>query len=456
MDVVKIINNGTILPARYFTPIYKWGLGGVLDENNNFVEDTHMMIPHKFGGKYEYEEEDCDYIEGSVIYIGPLRTHWGHFLIDCSTRFWYLTDIKSDCKVAYCGFWHEADCLSSSVRSFFRILGVNQEQLIDIRKPTHVKHILVPQTWMTSYDSPVYGLKTFFRYVSERIDISKYRTAEKVYYTRTKLGHRNEVGETLIEYIFEKNGFLIISPENETVEMQIALMNSCKTFASIEGTLAHNIVFAKEGTQQIILQKRKEMNLRQPMLNASMDVSASYIYIGCRPFGKRFPSTWYGGIIWLRANKALRNYCMTHNMWFPNYWTIIAADVKNFWHYLWMCGEEIIGNIKEKRKIVLADKKWLKKMSKYNTIVIYGVNERALRWKSSIEKKNPQKEIFLTDTNHMALARYMKVYDLKETLALRKCGFFIAVQNRAAIEEIRNKIMKNGIEEKDIFSEFCI
>ena len=51
---VRIIKNGVILPAKPEEGM-PWGLGGVVDSNGEFIEESRTDIT--FGGYYEYNKE---------------------------------------------------------------------------------------------------------------------------------------------------------------------------------------------------------------------------------------------------------------------------------------------------------------------------------------------------------------------------------------------------------------
>lgn len=146
---IKEVKEGTILPARYFSAVFDWGIGGVLDENGEYVEESGMEVMHRFGGKYDFDEQECEYLDETVIYIGPMMTHWGHFLAECSVRFWYLLENQEDYRAAFCGFWYGEGELSSKLIDIFGLLGVGKERMLDIRRPVKCKRILIPSPALT-------------------------------------------------------------------------------------------------------------------------------------------------------------------------------------------------------------------------------------------------------------------------------------------------------------------
>jgi len=472
--MVKVVKEGTILPVRYVSQIFDWGIGGVIDENGNFVEESGMEVPHRFGGKYAYDEKECTYLGETVIYVGPVRDHWGHFLAECSVRFWYLLENQENYKVAFCGLWFEEGKLSPKLLDVFRLLGIEKDRLLDIRKPTKFKQILIPSPtleykpfrfipgeiedffnnwgeWNRSW-SYTADFKNIFKSMADKVNLAQYETADKIYYTRTGMEGKKEIGEKLIEKIFRENGYRIVSPEKESVEMQIALMNSCKAFASMEGTLAHNIIFAKEKIKQVILLKRKGENALQEPLNKCMDIKAEHIYIECRPFGFAFPHGGWNGIRWIRACRALKEWCKENHMWFPGPGEIFVNDIKNLWSYLQLCSQELRTLMKTKWEMMKEDKQILKMVKEYQNIILYGVNARCLHWKDKIRKRYPQKQLYWADTNYEAMQKYIRVYSVDDVIEnIGECVYLIGINNKTAVEEVRKEILRKGVSEKMIY-----
>lgn len=450
LDVIEV-QNGVILPAKYMSPVFPCGLGGVVDEEGEFIEESSVDLPGRFGGLYDYTVFDESSLEEDVIYIGHLRTHWGHFLVDCTLRMWYLSGKDIHCKVAYCGSLYEENALPENIIMFFSFLGIKRDQLLDIRVPTRVSRIFIPQMPMNSNNMYTYKFRDMFREISGKIHTDLYETCEKLYYTRTGLGNKKEIGEKLIEKIFRKNGYRVVSPERESLGQQIAFMKSCKTFVSIEGTVAHNIVFAGEHTKQIILKKHTYMNARQPYLNECMNVNAKYINIGYRPFGKHFPPDFYDGIFLLRATKELKIYCQENNMWFPTYREILFTDIKSVIKYLYQCGIYIKKYLKTKHQTGREDRMILKRINKYKNIVIYGMNERAFRWERKIRKKGYLFSVFMTDTNWKPIQKYEKVYNWEKYISLENCCFLISLGSAESSFEVKNTLIQRGVNEENIY-----
>lgn len=108
--------------------------------------------------------------------------------------------------------------------------------------------------------------------------------------------------------------------------------------ASIEGTIAHNVLFAgKSMLQQIILRKQSEINPTQPIFNQIIEIPAIYIDVYNEPY-KGFPISHDDGPFLLRFNRNIRRYAKDNNMSFNNtfettkyLWSFIYYTYKCFW-----------------------------------------------------------------------------------------------------------------------------
>ena len=98
---ITVIENGYILPKsdKYLCK------GGVTDNDHNFIEESSIINNGSFiciNGSYDFSEDDTEYFDEEVIYLGYYFRHWGHFLMDCSTRMWVLIDDQyKDYKVVF-------------------------------------------------------------------------------------------------------------------------------------------------------------------------------------------------------------------------------------------------------------------------------------------------------------------------------------------------------------------
>ena len=124
--------NAIILPQKYEDDGPTWGKGGVCNQEGEFVQSSFYDGGWaQNGGKYEWNQTDEIYIDEKVIYIGVFAKHWGHFLVDMTSKLWIFADPEfkeniKDFKVAYIG----EEEPEGNYLEFYKMLGIEKEQLI--------------------------------------------------------------------------------------------------------------------------------------------------------------------------------------------------------------------------------------------------------------------------------------------------------------------------------------
>lgn len=206
-----------------------------------------------------------------------------------------------------------------------------------ITRPTRFKKLIEPEPAFVHdkyYTSDYIGI---YDYIKSKIRTSEYPTYDKVYFTRTHLKRHKEVGEKIFEEFFRMNGFTVLAPEALSFEEQVSVVNNCTILASIEGTLAHNIVFADRNNpnlRQIILKKQSCMIPRQLMINQAIGVPAEYIEVYKEPF-KGFPINYDRGPFLLCWNKNIIDFAAREGMKVPR--VCFAGNIVNYIEYAFKC-----------------------------------------------------------------------------------------------------------------------
>ena len=139
----KIIENALLLPQKEASG-HSWGIGGAVSPDGTVAEAS--CVGQVFGGAYQVREEDILY-NGEILYFIPIiPRHWGHFLIDVLSRFWFIID-GSDrgYRIAFCGKDFPDHKLTGNYLETLKILGVDEKRLLFIEKPTRAAKILIPE-----------------------------------------------------------------------------------------------------------------------------------------------------------------------------------------------------------------------------------------------------------------------------------------------------------------------
>lgn len=292
----------------------KWGLGGVCDENNQFAEVSFYDGGWaKHGGYYEWKEEE--YCDEEAVYMGLFLSHWGHFLVDLTGRMWFLQQLaktRTDFKVAYVG----EETIQGNNLAFLKLLGIREEQLIHITKPTRFRKVYVPEQafrtclWYT--DEFVNMLDEMHETVmNSAVDFSKLETVKKVYFTRKKFSKAttSEFGEDYFESCFIHNGYEAIAPETLSLEEQIYIWNHAEEIACMNGTIPLNVLFSKNSNLKLTVLNKTSICHENPGLLLEMrKISATFLDVYKEPF-KNYPKSLGTGPYLLWPSDQFDDFC---------------------------------------------------------------------------------------------------------------------------------------------------
>lgn len=334
---LTFVENGYILPARNAEG-FSWGIGGVEDNNKNFVRASSVGTGgHTFGGSYSFNDRDIDYLNEPVVFIGIVPNHWGHFLIDTVSRFWpFLQEKYRQYKVAFCGWGWQESKIGGNFLKAFELMGISEDKLLFVDHPVKVTKIIIPEatmefgaTWNKTYRETV-------EYLAEQAlkaeTCSKLQKYEKIYFTRTKFlkSKLNEIGEKEIETLFASAGFHVMSPEKMSLVEQIFYIRNCRVMASMSGTIPHNSVFAREGMKLVILNRTPIIN--PPQIRINQLTHTDWIYVDVYTHKMEMNPTNYGdGPIQIEINDLLLQFFEDNGLLIDQNIkkTIILLKIKN-------------------------------------------------------------------------------------------------------------------------------
>ena len=144
---VKILNDGIVLPPIHANTKQSLYFGGIYDRNLNFVDgnlasrtDPNMICETVRGA---YLPKVLQRIDEEVIYGGIMLGHFGAFILQCLTRFWYMIQNPNDKRRII--LLHIAFGFPDWAKSFFELLGIDISRIIIIQQPSMFKKIVVPE-----------------------------------------------------------------------------------------------------------------------------------------------------------------------------------------------------------------------------------------------------------------------------------------------------------------------
>ena len=249
---VHIVEDGYILPK---SEIYV-SKGGVVDSCHRFVPESSIDNNGSFiriDGAYEfdeYNEGECD----EIIYLGYFYRHWGHFLMDCTTRMWILFNERyKDYKVSFSN--HPANECDGNYARLLELIGLKEDRIVRENIPTRYKRIIVPDEARHEYDRR--HMECWSKIFDKAIENAEYNIdaiPRKVYFSRGLFG-KPEYGEEEIQQNFANNGYEVVYPEKLSLDEQIAIFQCADEIVSENSSICMNVVFARKGLKWTVINK---------------------------------------------------------------------------------------------------------------------------------------------------------------------------------------------------------
>lgn len=246
--------------------------GGIKSKDGNIVKGTGLNSFMEV--LYDTDENEIDYLDEDVVYVGFLISCYGHVITDCIKHAWFVNSNQYQAhkhkKMIYtvCGQvqpWH---------KEIFSLAGIDLDKCCLISKPTRFRSVVVPQPSfidMNEYSKPTDSFYANPFYTKEYLDTIDHmvveaqkrvqvKQVEKIFFSRKSKDKERRIrieqyGENHVCKVVQKAGFTIIRPQDYTVAEQIALLHSCNVFMTTDGSIAHNAVFLKNAAQIVILRK---------------------------------------------------------------------------------------------------------------------------------------------------------------------------------------------------------
>lgn len=353
---VKVIERGIFLPARESEVGYE---GGVCDNDFNFVAGyTRRVPPLDPEGNVEYcdllssytvDRENIIQLDEDVIFGGALRGHFGHLLVECFCRLWYVLQ-HPELKQKILFVPYRSSSYKPWFDEFFRLMGIEKERIVYvIDKPIQCRSITIPDQ---SHYGPHMFMKEFlipYLAIKEHVTPSEHK---KIYLTRTNWLESSPAkiyNEKYFEDFFAKRGFKIVAMEKLNIAEQISLIMGADEIASSMGTLTHWALFCKPTAKFIMFSRTHTTRLLhfQFFINNVIhfknyyivDVSKNIMYphvhygseclIGSTKYWKEFVADYFGEDISedddsLYLNESLEKYT---DRWCKHY---VGAKSENF------------------------------------------------------------------------------------------------------------------------------
>lgn len=228
-------------------------------------------------------------IHEKAVYLGEYKGHWGHFLTSVVRRLWYVINNPGEkFRLVWLGgdYIFHKDKITGNFLRFFELAGIDEKAFLMPGEPVIFDELIVPEPCVSQGDFYLPEYRKLFEIVKKRAKPGK-NVYEKVYLGRAgNPGLEScDFGEKSIAAAFADNGYHIAEPSGLTLDEQIWLISHAKTLACISGTLTHNLLFAQDGTELIVLNRQGYPMLShslQGMINEMKEARVTHVDVSLR------------------------------------------------------------------------------------------------------------------------------------------------------------------------------
>ncbi len=278
----SIFKNVMLIPATI-----KGKSGGVYNQDGSLIDETALYLEC---GLEHVDLKDIqnpvDTYSDACIYMGVYEPCWGHFITDCLKKIWFIKSNSysqfNNCRLVFLS--PKNTKLGGNHRRLLELLGVDVSKIVVCTKNTLANELIIP-------DSSFFYDETFtMHYTKEYSDTINFvknlfkdegkKEYEKIYYSYSsfkKKGFKKTFGEEKLDKFFKDRGFLIIHPEQHSLDEQLVMLANCKCFASTEGSSSHNSLFLKDNTEVIIIPRGPYFSGYQQTIDSIGEFNINYV-----------------------------------------------------------------------------------------------------------------------------------------------------------------------------------
>jgi len=232
---------------------------GVFRADGSFCDHSRTLYSsNRFTDKPPFPLQTLK-LQGQHLFIGIGRHHFGHFLLECTSRFWPLLHRRYDGLVLIP--MHGIDFKSvfqRRLRAFVDLLSYEiPVHLVDAA--VEVERLDVPTQGMGHRDWVV-GTPEFRRFIRGRLGARVIpKGEERIYISRSQLKRASQMvdQEDRIERLMRKAGYTIFHPQRHSLPVQCAQYAAARQIVGADGSAFHLAPFVmRPGTRVGLIQRR--------------------------------------------------------------------------------------------------------------------------------------------------------------------------------------------------------
>lgn len=172
---------------------------------------------------------------------------FGHVLLEALPRLWAAAKAEKDT------YFVTSVQASRNYDKMLRQLGIPTSRILRINGPVAARQVLFPTLPVirrSSVHPKAHVIFDKLKGLAREGDVGRY---ERIYISRSRVSGRDLVNEIEVEAYYRSKGFVIVHPQEHSIENQIKLFSNAKFIASVGGSAAHGAVFAGDDAKVLII-----------------------------------------------------------------------------------------------------------------------------------------------------------------------------------------------------------
>jgi len=241
--------------------------------------------------------------KGTWLWGGVLWMHFGHFLVESTTRLWALDVLKEDID----GILfipkrpRNGDEVLSFQQDFVTMMGVDIP-VACAASPEKVERLIVPGQGF-GLGSMISGTDAFRKAFANRFAKEVQADGpDKLYISRSKLpsGRGNLIGETELEALLSAEGYTIYHPEKHDIHHQVATYKAAKKIIAAEGSALHMLAMVADKKSDVAMIVRRPSGATRNLethlesFTGKAPVTITQLIRSWKPRGPAKPRMWMG------------------------------------------------------------------------------------------------------------------------------------------------------------------
>ena len=314
--------------------------GGVYDESGILIEDTSTNLEYGCPSFDVKNLKNVNQEKEIFIYLGVYESCWGHFITDCLQKIWFIKSNNfNKCDSYKFVVISEKTDIGKNHKKLLELLGIDYSKLTIVTKNTFFEKLIIPDScFYYDNDSIIHYTKEYVSLITiikDHFKNNHLKEYKKIYYSYSNYkkgnGYKKTFGEEKLELFFKKQGFLIVHPEDHSIDKQLNMLANCEVFASTEGSSSHNSIFVNPDATIIIIPRGPYFSGYQQAIDSLFGNNIYYIDSSLSAFvSKTGP---WGGPNYFYVSEELMNYFSIPNNQRQKYRDSNFKDIKKYFSY---------------------------------------------------------------------------------------------------------------------------